>query len=224
MTVRNRSTGKLQATTLFFAGNRPKSTVELGVTAAYVLNMCKMATVQIFLEHSNRDVHVEIGFVRNRTWALAQSKIDPIHFAGGIKLSGGSTSPATALFPSSTYSPTTVSLSTTAEVAVVSKGRYNWLSYWSPTMHKFSTVFDGRSATWPNFGSNASKITHQTCWLRHQAGLINQIIDYMVSILRVLMTIDLILCSTTQSLLWWRAFLHVWELEHANIVASLPMV
>lgn len=68
MTVGNRrSTGKLHATTLFFTGIRPKSTVELGVAAAaYVLHMCKMATVQIFLEHSNRDVHVGIGFVRNR--------------------------------------------------------------------------------------------------------------------------------------------------------------
>lgn len=38
MTVGNRGTGKLQATTLLFAGNRLKSTVELGV-ASYCIRV-----------------------------------------------------------------------------------------------------------------------------------------------------------------------------------------
>lgn len=68
MTVGNRGTGKLQATTLLSqeTGLSPLWNWVLLATA-YVLNMCKMATVQIFLERSNRDVHVGVGFVHNRT-------------------------------------------------------------------------------------------------------------------------------------------------------------
>lgn len=132
--------------------------------------MCKMATVQIFLEHSNRDVHVGIGFVRNRNMSAGPIKDQPYplcwrHQAQWM-LHVTSNSSFSLLH---IQAPTTVSLSTTADVAVVSKGRYDWLiSYWSPTMHKFPTVFHGRSATWPNFASNAAS----TCWLRHQAAII----------------------------------------------------
>lgn len=103
-----------------------KSTVELSVAAAYVLNMCKMATVQIFLEHSNRDVHVGIGFVRNRNMSAGPIKDQPYplcwrHQAQWM-LHVTSNSSFSLLH---IQAPTTVSLSTTADVAVVSKGRYN---------------------------------------------------------------------------------------------------
>lgn len=103
MTVGNRGTGKLQATTLLFAGNRLKSTVGLGVATAYVLNMSKMATVQIFLERSNRDVHVGVGFVHNRNMSAGPIKDRPYPLCWRHQAQWRLHVTATALFPSSTY-------------------------------------------------------------------------------------------------------------------------